>query len=392
MINRTLDIREEKIFLIAYVLWMTDAIVGITMWNDIAIIKTTCDYMQKIAYILLVAQFLLKKRYTKKDVIGVFLIVFMCFLGYHSVYNKYIIHTMILVYMSANVDFRKILKCTLVLHGAFMIITVFASHMEVIENVIWDSDSTRIRQSLGYDYCGYPAHIMLFMTLMWFCLRKKNHVLDVMISVMINYWIYLKTDSRADFYLSLLGIIGFVFLKKQYRLRWWMKYGYIIISIASILIHMVYGLGISFLYKIDALLSSRLQLGYNAIRDYGFNMLGHQIQWFGQGSLRNNPMLIYNYVDCSFLKELLSYGILFWIILVIGFYIVAIVLNNLCIVKYSWAIIIMLLYSVINAHLSMIVFNVFILILGCCFTENNQFAKINRKSDRRRNILHLLLT
>lgn len=383
MIDRTSDIREEKIFLIAYVLWMIDAIVGITMWNDVEIIKIACDFMQRSAYILLVIQFLLKKQYTKKDVIGVFLIIFICFLGYHSVYNKYIIHTMILVYMSANVDFRKILRCTLVLHGAFMIITIYASHMEVIENVIWDSDSTRIRQSLGYDYCGYPAHIMLFMTLAWFCLRKKAHFIDTVILFLINFWIYCMTDSRADFYLALLAILGFVLKKNRIRLPCYMKYGFVFVSFFSIIIHGAYGFGIGILDKANSILSNRLYYGFQAIRNYRLNLFGTEIRWVGQGGLKSNPDLVYNYVDCAYVKEIYSFGIIFWILLMLGFYFLSKRLEHIEQNKYySWAILITLFYSVINAHLSMVVFDVMFLLLGNVFSNTMKIGVYRDKAEK----------
>lgn len=364
MINRSCDLREEKLFLIGYILWLIDTIIGITMWNDVAIINDIGNYLYRMAYIFFVIQFLLKKQYTKKDVIGVLMIIFIAILGNKSVNNKYIIRTMILIYFSANVDFKKILKCTLVVQAAFMVVTIYSSQVGVIEDVIWDNYGTRYRQSLGYDYCGYPAHIALFLTTIWFCLRKRVKLPEVILAVGLNYVIYYLTDSRADFFLCLLAVWGFTLIKKQYKMQFWMKYGFMIISVASILLHLVYGLGLGVISELNRMLSNRLELGYKAIVNYGFSLFGKVISWTGMGGIRSNPELIYNYVDCAYLKEILSYGIVFWIVLAVAFYYLGKNLIYFEDYKLAWAMIIALLYAVVNAHLCMPVFNPFILALG----------------------------
>ena len=185
-----------------------------------------------------------------------------------------IIPTMIMIYLAADVDYRKILKCTLVLQSAFMIVTVLASQMGVIEDVIWKQNG-RDRQSLGYDYCGYPAHLMLFMTLMWFCIRQKVKAWDEVVWLGLNTLIYIATDSRADYYLSIFAIIGFGVISrfKDYReyktVNFLMKYGCGVLAIFSILMQLLYDTGNSIWKVIDNLLNGRLLYGHQALQVYG---------------------------------------------------------------------------------------------------------------------------
>ncbi len=369
------DSRQERLFLIAYILWMIDAIVGITMWRKISLFNDFCDYLRKIAYILFVVQFLSKKRYTKKDVAGIFAIIFIVVLAEHSVYNKHIIPAMIMIYLAADVDYRKILKCTLVLQSAFMIVTVLASQMDVIEDVIWMQNAERIRQSLGYDYCGYPAHLLLFMTLIWFCVRDRLHMSDAVVWLGLNMLVYWLTDSRADFYLSVIAILGFFIISrfKRYReykpIRFLMKYGCGLLVVFSVLAQMIYNPANELLQAANDALSSRLSLGHQGIQSYGLSLFGKAVRWIGQGSKQANPDLVYNYVDCAFLKEIISFGIVFIIILIIAFYAAGKEMASKREYALGWAVFVSLLYGVVNAHLCMVTFNVFILCLSLLFKE-----------------------
>lgn len=392
MNNRFYDSKEEYIYLIAYSLWMVDALIGITMWRQLSLVNTLGNYLQKIGYILLLMQFCVKKKYTRRDVIGILMILLSGILAYHAVYNRHIIATMILIYFSANVDYRKILKCTLIIQAAFMLVTISASQLKVIEDVIWQQGNERVRQSLGYDYCAYPAHILLFMTLSWFCIREKTRLLEVTLILGLNTVIYILTDSRADYYLSLLATFGFCLVcrfrtGKTHRIfEFVMKYGCGMLAAFSIGLHYFYSGDNPTMARLNTVLSARLSLGQQAIQQYGFSAFGKVIRWFGQGSLRNNPERVYNYVDCAFLKELLSFGVVFLIVLVVAFYFVGKQLVREKNYVLGWGVTISLLYAVVNAHLCMVAYNVFILVLGGVFRVQKDEITSEEVADRQ----HLL--
>lgn len=370
--------REERLFLAAYLLWMTYSVLRITMWGEIEAVDIVCQYLRKTAYLLLVIRFLLKKRYTKKDIAGIFLIISGCLLSAYSVYNTQLIAVVIFVCFAGDVRFEKILKYTLILQGAIMIVTIAASQAGIIEDAIW-YEGERVRHSLGYQYCGYPAHLLLFMTLMWFCLRKKAYLADAVLLLAANYVMYAVTDSRTDFYLAVLGIVGFFVWGRSYRSKairmfrdFATKYGFGLLAVISIAAHMFYDPANAWMQKINQILNGRLELGYNAIQQYGFSLLGEKIKWYGQGSLKTNPDRIYNYVDCSFLKEALSYGVIFLLVLAAGYYLLGKYIAKHEEHMLGWATLMSLAYSVINAHLCVLTFNVFVLALGILFTDDTE--------------------
>ncbi len=379
--------RDEQLFLAAYSLWLVSAVLSFTLWQRYDIVDLLCEYLRKTGYLLLVLRFLLKPRYTKQDIAGVFTIIFVCGLTAHAEYNNQLIPVVIFVCNAGNVRMNKILKITLVIQTLLMIATIIGSQTGLIKDQIW-YEGDRVRHSLGYDYCGYPAHLLLFMTLMWMCLRKKVRLPDGLVLLVLNYLMYIYTDSRTDFYLSVLGIAGFYVWERigQFRplevFRSIMtRYGFHLACILSIAIHWIYNPENVFMARINVALNNRLQLGLDAIRTYGFSLFGDQIRWFGQGSLKDDPTRIYNYVDCSFLKEGLTFGILFLLLLAVGFYLAGRKIDNRKEYRLGWAVLISLAYSVINAHLCVLTFNVFILVLGTVFSESPCRVKPDEKQE-----------
>lgn len=372
---------DERLFLIAYVLWMLYAVLNITLWCKYDIVSIICGYMRRTAFLLLLIRILIRRRYTVKDVIGIFLIIFCNIISRNSVYNLQIITTSIFVYCATDVKFEKILKATFAVQTAVMVVTVAAAQVGILENLIWE-DGVRIRYSLGYEYCGYPAHLLLFMTLIWFCIRKKAYLFDAAIWLGLNYVMYRWTVSRTDFYLAVLGIAGFFVWGRTYqsqiinRFRDFItKHGFTLAALLSVAAHFFYNSNNALHAKINYVLNGRLQLGYNAIQEYGFSLFGEKIKWIGQGGLRANPERVYNYVDNAFLKETLSYGIVFMIVLAVGYYLVGRRIARSSNYTLGWAVLVSLAYGVINAHLCIMTFNVFILLLGEVFELDKEIAR-----------------
>lgn len=377
------NIKKEKLFFCAYILWMGCAILNITMWGKIQYVQETCKYIQKIGYLLLLIYYCTKAKYTQNDILEIGIIIGGCFLAGHARYNTQIIPVVIFIVCSKDIEFEKILKCTLGLQIAIMGITVAASQIGIIEDVVW-IEKNRVRYSLGYQYCGYPAHILFFIILMWFCVKKTYKFADAIIFLIISYWVYLRTDSRTDFYLSIIGIIGFLLYDTINRTKignwlysFMVRYAFIFATAVSIIIHMVYDPTNTFLKRLNSILNNRLRLGHAAIEQYGFSLLGKEIKWYGQGSIKADPTRVYNYVDNSFLKELLSYGIIFIIVLAAGYYFLGIYLNKKKLGYLKWAVLMSLAYALINAHLCVMAFNVFILLLG----KSLEDEKVNVKQD-----------
>ncbi len=362
--------QEECLFLTAYALWLLSALLGISQWKTLGFVGEARDFIEAAAYLLLLAQFLTRAKYTGRDIAGLFLIVAGCALSGHALYNDQLIPVAIFLCFAQDIDYRKILKWTFLVQAVFMAVTVAAAQFGLIEDLIWNEQG-RMRHSLGYNYCGYPAHLLLFMTLTWFCAREKIRIPEGLVLLALNYLMYRATDSRTDFYLAVLGTAGFFVWTREYRVAWVdrirgfaVKYAFLILTVATTALQYFYRPEIGWMQRLNEALNGRLDLGNQAIQTYGFSLFGEAIRWFGQGSLMKDAERTYNYVDCAYLKEMLTYGVLFVALLAFGYYLLGKKIMREKDHALGWAVLMTLAYSTINAHLCVLAFNVFILALA----------------------------
>lgn len=382
----------EQLFLAAYALWLTATDLKLTMWAYVAPASRLFSCMQLAAYLLLGIQFLVKpaskKHYGKKDLAGVLLILFCSVLVWHAGRtNRQIFPVVLFLYFSADIPYKKILKCSVAIQLAVMAFAIATSGCGLIEDVLW-YEGDRVRHSLGYDYCGYPAHIMLFVTMSWLCIRGNAHLADAAVLLALNGVIFTLTDSRSDLLLAVLGIAGAFLWGRDFTVEpegnpagrclsrvfchvriFLAKFGFLIAFVISVVVQFFYNSDSTFWYRINETLNGRLQLGHSAIQEYGFSLFGRAIHWYGQGSLRLGMSDAYNYVDNSFLKELLTYGWVFAVLLLIGFYFTGKKLAQQKEWMLCWALLITIAYSVINAQLCVLSFQPFILLPGMLFAS-----------------------
>ncbi len=373
---------EERLFFASYLLWLISAVFRYTMFRYFDWFDYVYAGMQIVAYLLIAVLFFMEKRYTLKDVIGIVVLLICLILALHS-RNIYIIPTAVYIYFGADFDFQKILKVTLAVQVILMAVVISCSQVGVIEDVIWTS-AGRERHALGYDYCAYPAHLLLFISLMWFCIRKKVTAVEVMIALALNYLMYDLTDSRADFLLAIIGILGIIVWQIDFKAKWIqvirafiVEFGFVIAAVGSIAVQALFTWEDENLVAVNEALSSRLWLGYQALQEYGLTLFGQQVTWVGQGRQMADPTSTYNYVDNAYLQIGITFGILFLILLAVGFYLTGRYLIAHKEYKLSWAMVMAIVYGVLNAHLCMPAFNVFILLLGCCFKKVSQQDQIS---------------
>ncbi len=375
---------EERLFFASYLLWLISAVLRYTMFRYLDWFDYVYAGMQIVAYLMIAVLFFMERRYTVKDVIGIAVLFICLLLALHS-RNIYIIPTVIYIYFGADFEFQTILKVTLAVQVIIMVVVISCSQTGIIEDVIWTS-AGRERHALGYDYCAYPAHLLLFMSLMWFCIRKKITAVEVMIVLALNYLMYDLTDSRADFLLAIIGILGIIIWQIDFKPKWIqvirafiVEFGFVIAAVGSIVVQAVFTWEDENLVALNEALSSRLWLGYQALQEYGLTLFGQQVTWVGQGRQMADPTSTYNYVDNAYLQMGITFGILFLILLAVGFYLTGRYLIAHKEYKLSWAMVMAIVYGVLNAHLCMPVFNVFILLLGCCFKKTTSKDYISIK-------------
>ena len=132
----------------------------------------------------------------------------------------------------------------------------------------------------------------------------------------------------------------------------------------SIAIHAFYNSSSRIWRAFNDLLSGRLELGKNGIADFGYTLFGQKIEWIGF-SLEGTGTEKYNYVDCSYLRLLLEYGLFFLIVVIFIYSIImykAISQKNYFL---AWVIAFVLVISITEPRLMNLTFNPLPILLLC---------------------------
>lgn len=312
-------------FFIALIIQMLQYQWSISMLS----IKLSNNVYTVISAFFLVSSIVLRLLIGKKnDNYGlnglIFSLIFICLTG--IVYMKsdktqvFILGLMIVA--AYHIDFRKILRSVFLIKGIYFVITLIAWKLGIVENLLY-IENRGIRQSIGFtSYNQGPRE--LFYLICCYLIIKKKKVSFVEIGLMELLAIYMayETSSRTTLYsITMMLIIITVnklmnneLFKKIFKIRLWklmFVFGFIIPFIAVKL----YNANPLKYELINRVFTGRLGLSAAALRNYPIKLFGQNIEWITIGA--RQIFTEYNYVDDSYLKMLLDYGILYSILIII---------------------------------------------------------------------------
>ncbi|MEY8441575.1 hypothetical protein AALA17_02800 [Lactobacillaceae bacterium 24-114] len=221
------------------------------------------------------------------------------------------------------VDFRRIIKLYFVLGTTILIFVMISSLTGLIKNLVYYRDvSGTIRQSFGIIYpTDFAAHV-LYLVLAYSYLRfSKLNFVDYIAYVIIASLLIIYCDARLSALTIILAIPilwigqqasrGNDFNRKVAYFYWWVP---VFGAYATLCSYFFYNPHNTLFLKLNAALSGRLAIGSTAINKYGFTWFGTHIVEHGWGGEKgyamshNNPMN-YFYVDSSFLRIGIMYGV-----------------------------------------------------------------------------------
>jgi len=372
--------RSEFLFLTAYVLWLLFAAIKLTYLKRLFAFSDINGYVEKAVLVLLLLKLIEDDKYGIRGFIGIAAAIAVYYSSLQAQASGIVIPALFL-FSIRNVDYRDVFKVTMAVQLGVMAVSVGCSLAGIIPNEIWDEE-IRFRYSLGYTFCTYGSHISLFLTLIYLSLRKRIHLLEAILLILWNVIWYRVTDTRTDLYLCIPAIAGCYLigrLKLAIHSRVASRLLYMLIGpaigLGAIVAQWCYNVRDAVWWKLNNALNSRLSLGHDAIEQYGFTLWGQYIKWVGQGGKRSHPEWVYNYVDSSFLKYLLHYGVIFFVLLMVGIILMGRWVADSRNPGLEIAFICWLVYGAIDAELFELGFQPFMLLLGYAFAEGVRYAK-----------------
>lgn len=224
---------------------------------------------------------------------------------------------------------QKSLKIQCILMGSIVVCSAF----HIIPDLLFKRADIPIRHALGYTYPSVMVTGCLFIFLLY--VWNKNEYLsdiEVLIIETFNVLIYILTDSRTGFLvLGAAAIIlwGMGKLKgsknamreEKHSVEWIRKigrnaYDYMAVYLTALLLILCALMPFKAGQLINRILTDRIRLAANAIKNYGVHLLGNRIEWIGFGGSTDTDSLLaeYNFVDSSYGYILVNYGIIILIL------------------------------------------------------------------------------
>lgn len=387
----------EKIFYIAIGIYFFFSAMTMTMIENISMVDQAAKLMRYVCYFAfvvvitcnIVKGFSIKRfildyfNYCRKHILLILLLVITVVI-YLQMGERIPLIMMLLIWACSFYDFKKIVKVYFGASLSLMILTWGLALMGKIPDI----DITRvdkIRYSIGYIYPLETMTFFLFLVISYaYMLGKKYSWKDCIIINMIGMLLYYITEARTSFYLVIA--VSFVFLlfakvdmeRIMKKLFPWAGYLVLILcTMVSLLGGIFYDTENTLLVKLNLIISNRFRMMNNAFEQYGFSLFGERIEWVGYGGLVDTTVTggRYNFVDCSYGKVLLDYGIIFFILVLIGYafmYHVAAKKKDYTLII---AITIVLVVSIMEPRLISIEMNPFLLLLGWFFCHSNERKK-----------------
>ena len=238
----------------------------------------------------------------------------------------------IFVLGARNVDFKRIIKIYFYAGMLLLAFVVISAIGGLIRNLVYRRDMTNIvRQSFGIAYpTDFAAHVLYLILAYAYLKFGKIKWYDYAVFLAAAVFLVKFSDARLSAYAIILSIpVLWIGQRAQtdHLLSRFIASFYWTVPILSaylvIIASYFFTPSNKILTKVNNASSGRLFLGHKAISEYGFSMFGKQIiehGWGGANGLKmsQNAPANYFFVDSSFLRMTILYGIIMAIIILLA--------------------------------------------------------------------------
>lgn len=273
-------------------------------------------------------------KYGKKLPLVLALIAITLFVGLNIDRIHMMFVTAALVFGAKGLDFNNIVKWYFWIGLFFCIVTFIGSQIGLIKDydAYIDVLSSRLsfalsgkRSSFGYVWStNFSTHCFFILLAYWYIRKAELSLKEMLLFVFLAITILFYTDAKLGAGCILLLPIMTLF----YRLTRNTKPKIYAILVFSIPIFAVLAIVSTILYQysnfiwffIDSvILSGRLHLGNEAMSVYGIPFWGQKIRMYGG----ETEGVYYNYIDSSFIQLIVIYGIVYTILIITAYTIIA---------------------------------------------------------------------
>lgn len=327
----------------------------------------------RFAYIFLastalyvIAKFIWHNTYTKKEMIWAGIILFAFLMPALLTEYRFLWYTGFLIVGAKDIDFNKILKVYLVIGITIMVAAFGASQMGWIENLQYATlrdEEWIVRNSFGSVYpTDFSAHIF-YLALAGICLAENKITWGKIINfVVLAVFVLDKCGARTSSICMLLIAVMLVAIKylkdkiKTNVIYHIMNLSTVALAGLFISLVQIFDSAREWMVKLDSVLSYRLSISDKALDLYDYKLFGQNIVEVGLGRAEGHRE-DYFFLDCSYIRIALLYGIVLLIVALIAFWLAGkrAILNNRTVIVV--AIMVIAVHSFMEHHILEIAYN-----------------------------------
>ena len=278
--------------------------------------------------LIVAGRYLTAEKLDAKQVVAALAIVVLFYIAGKNA-NQRLGELALLIVGARGTSFEKILKVYFACVLTAMLVTVVLSLFGVIENLTYarmreNSEVVYLRKCYGIcSPTDFGAHV-LFLACCYAWLRERRiGWIELLLLLGAAAGIFFLSDARCDAACLVVLVIGLAYVKlrrrialrngKRYRMArpvtFLMAGAAVPAAAISLVLAYIYDPGSSWMHKLNALLTKRLDLSHRAVGRYPLTLLGQFVKmngWGGDTGYHNG----YFWIDCSYLITLLQYGVL----------------------------------------------------------------------------------
>ena len=229
-----------------------------------------------------------------------------------------IAYMLIIAFTARRFCFKDILFTAMVCTAISVLFVTISFFVGIIGQTF---DYNRGNGSLGFGWTTFLSHYYLLLVTGYSVLRGKDiKLVELLFMGLVDILIFKATGARNSFILVLvyLAVVGVIYKTAHWHFG---KIGCFLVAISfpvcalvSALLYLTVSPYTALGSMLNELLSFRLIYTQRAFSLYDVSLIGGIVSWVTQSSIASGASTAsqYLYVDCSYLNELLNYGLLFF--------------------------------------------------------------------------------
>ena len=250
-----------------------------------------------------------------------------------------LIQVLLLIYGAKGISFKRIAKVSMWTCAVLWVIPVLTDKIGIY-SLSRHVYRERVREYLNYNYVSFPA--IYFNNIPYCCLfaytdpdrrgaggnyarRREVPWIVLLFFAAVQIWLYINTDTSLPFAIGLLFLLLYaaviklrvIELRNSRLNRVLAVLLFPVTAVVSYWLCLEYGNKKPLLKTLDQMTHNRISLAYKGITKYGVHLFGVQIV-----ENTDSTKGTYFYIDSGYIKNLLNYGLIVLILILIYYSII----------------------------------------------------------------------